>query len=203
MAQTRAALDWQEVYARLEQTSQRLEASSALSPAEVRRILRERAQALARPLAQPSAVTDVLELAVFVLAGARYGIEAAYVLEVTPVRELTPVPCTPPHILGVVNHRGRILPILDLRQLFALAAHEVTAESRVVVVEVGGMTFGILADAVLGTIRVEAHEVMPPPVTLLHDQQAAIRGVTGEMVAVLDLEALARDPRLTVDEEVA
>ena len=174
------------------------------------------------------------------------------------------MPCTPPHILGVVNHRGWLLPILDLRKLFALAAHDVTAESRVVAVEVGGMTFGILADAVLvrfqmtflatvscplsqrervrvrgfcpcatgpltprplplgegakgaswscpkrllddalGTMRVRAHEVMPPPVTLLHDQQAALRGVTGEMVAVLDLEALARDPRLTVDDEVA
>ena len=145
----------------------------------------------------------MLHLAVFVLAGARYGIEAAYVLEVAPLRELTPVPCTPPHILGVMNHRGRILPILDLRNLFALAAQEMTAESRVVAVEVDGMTFGILADAVLGTMQVGIHEVVLPPVTLLHDQQAALRGVTGEMIAVLDLEALARDPRLTVDEEVA
>src|SRR6266568_458493 len=193
MAEAGTALDWQEAYARLEQTRQRLEAHSALPPAEVRRILRERAQTLARPLAEPSAVTDVLDLAVFILAGARYGIEAAYVLEVTPARELTPVPCTPPHILGVVNHRGRILPILDLRNLFALAAQETTAESRVVVVEVGRMTVGILADAVLGTMRVGMHEVMPPPVTVLHDQQVALRGVTGEMVAVLDLEALARD----------
>lgn len=202
MAEARTALDWQEVYARLEQTRRHLEASSALPPAEVRRILRERAQALARPLAEPAALTDVLELAVFVLAGARYGIAATYVLEVTPLRELTPVPCTPPHILGVVNQRGRILPILDLQKLFALAAHDVTAESRIVAVEVGGMTFGILADAVLGTIRVGVHEVMPLPGTLLRDHQACLQGVTGEMVAVLDLEALARDPRITVNEDV-
>jgi purine-binding chemotaxis protein CheW len=120
MVEASTALDWQEVYARLEQTRQRLEASSALPPAEVRRLLRERAQALARPLVEPPTVIDVLDLAVFVLAEVRYGIEAAYVLEVTPLRELTPVPCTPPHILGVVNHRGRLLPILDLRKLFAL-----------------------------------------------------------------------------------
>ena len=203
MAEARVALDWQEAYARLEQTRRHLEASSALPSEEVRRHLRERARVLARPLAEPVVVTDVLNLAVFVLAGARYGIEAAYVLEVAPLRELTPVPCTPPYILGVMNHRGRILPILDLRNLFALAAQEMTAESRVVAVEVDGMTFGILADAVLGTMQVGIHEVVLPPVTLLHDQQAALRGVTGEMIAVLDLEALARDPRLTVDEEVA
>jgi purine-binding chemotaxis protein CheW len=202
MVEASTALDWQEVYARLEQTRQRLEASSVLPPAEVRRLLRERAQALARPLVEPPTVIDVLDLAVFVLAEVRYGIEAAYVLEVTPLRELTPVPCTPPHILGVVNHRGRLLPILDLRKLFALAAHNVTAESRIVAVEVGGMTFGILADAMLGTIRVGVHEVMPLPGTLLHDHQAFLQGITGEIVAVLDLEALVRDPRLTVNEDV-
>jgi hypothetical protein len=55
---------------------------------------------------------------------------------------------------------------------------------------------------VLGTIRVGAHELLSPPVTLLHDHQAFLRGVTGEMVAMLDLEALVRDPRIMVNEEV-
>jgi len=64
------------------------------------------------------------------------------------------------------------------------------------------MTFGIFTDAVPGTVRVGAHEVASPPVTLTGDRQAFIRGVTGEMVAVLDLEALARDPRIVVNEEV-
>jgi purine-binding chemotaxis protein CheW len=203
MAEIHAALNWQEVYARLEQIRQRLEASSVLPPEEVRRILRERAQMLARPLTETQTATDVLELAVFTLAGARYGIEAAHVLEVTPLRELTPVPCTPAYVLGVINHRGRLLPILDFRRLFALAAHEVAAESRVVAVEAGGMTLGILADAVLGIMRMGAHEILPPPVPLLHDHQSFLRGVTGEMVAVLDLEALARDPRILVNEEVS
>jgi purine-binding chemotaxis protein CheW len=89
-----------------------------------------------------------------------------------------------------------------LRKLFALAAHDMTTESRIMAVEVGGMTFGILADAVLGIIQVGGHEVMPLPGTLLHNHQAFLQGVTGEMVAVLDLEALARDPRITVNEDV-
>jgi hypothetical protein len=71
-----------------------------------------------------------------------------------------------------------------------------------VAVEVGGMTFGILADAMLGTLRVGVHEVMPLPWPLLHDHQAFLQGITGEMVAVLDLEALAQDPRIMVDEDV-
>jgi chemotaxis signal transduction protein len=72
----------------------------------------------------------------------------------------------------------------------------------VAAVEAGGMTFGVFAEAVLGTVTVGAHEVAPPPVILTGDRQALIEGVTGEMVAVLDLEALARDPRILVNDEV-
>jgi purine-binding chemotaxis protein CheW len=178
------------------------EAGVERPPEEVKRILKERAQALARPLEAAPNPTEVLELLVFALGGERYGIETAHVLEVVPLRELTPVPSTPPFVLGVVNHRGRILPVLDLRRLLDLAGQEVTEGSRVVAVRAGGMTFGIFADAVTGVVRVRTHEAASPPGTLTGNRPAFIRGVTGEMVAVLDLEALARDPRIAVNEEI-
>ena len=172
-------------------------------PEEVKRILRERAEALAKPVKEARPPAELLELLVFSLSGERYGIEAAHVLEVVPLRGFTPVPCTPPFVLGVVNHRGRILPVLDLRRLFELTGQGVPEASRVVAVEAGGMTFGIFADGVMGIVRLETDEVAPPPVALDGERQAIIRGITGEMVAVLDLEAFARDARITVNEEVA
>jgi len=171
-------------------------------PEEVKRILRERAEALAKPMEEARTPAEPLELLVFSLAGERYGIETAHVLEVVPLRGLTSVPCTPPFLLGVVNHRGRILPVLDLRRLFELAGQGIAKGGRVVAVAVGGMAFGIFADAVAGSVRLGADEVAPPPVSLARDRQAFIRGITGGMVAVLDLEALASDPRITVNEEV-
>lgn len=171
-------------------------------PEEVERILRQRAEALAKPLEEVRPPTELLELLVLALSGERYGIETVHVLEVVPLRGLTPVPATPPFVLGVVNHRGRILPILDLRRLFELAGQGVTDANRVVAVEAGAKVFGIFADAVAGTVRVGTDEVAPPPANLAGDHQALIRGITGEMVAVLDLEALARDPRIAVNEEV-
>ena len=193
--------DWQEAYALLDRARQALEAGEARSPEEVRRVLRKRAQALAKPVEVAPTPTEVLDLLVFSVAGERYGIETVHVLEVVPLRELTPVPCTPSFVLGVVNHRGRILPVLDFGRLFDLTGAGVTEGGRVVAVEAGGMMFGIFADAVAGTIRVSAHEIAPPPVTLTGDRHAFIRGVTGAMVALLDLEALAKDPRITVNEE--
>lgn len=171
-------------------------------PEQVKGILRERAQALAKPAEEARAPAEPLELLVFSLAGERYGIETAHVLEVVPLRGLTPVPSTPSWILGVVNHRGRILPVLDLRRLFELAGQGIPEGSRIVAVEGGGMTFGIFADGVTGIIRLGADEVVPPPVSLAGDRRAFIRGVTAGMVGVLDLESLARDPRITVNEEV-
>jgi len=195
-------LNWQEAYTRLEQIHQALEAGGNLPPEEVRRILRDRALRLAKPLEEATAPTEVLDLLAFSLGGERYGIETAHVLEVIPFRELTPVPGTPSFVLGVVNHRGRILPVLDLRRLLNLAGQGIPERSRVVVVEAGGMTFGIFTDAVAGTMQGGAHELASPPVALTGDREAFIRGVTGGMVAVLDLEALARDRRMGVTEEV-
>jgi len=202
MNEARRAIDWDRTYARLEEVRRTLDASGNLPPDEVTRVLRARAQALAKPLDEAPTRAEARELLVFSLAVERYGIEAAHILEVVPVMELTPVPCTPPFVLGVMNHRGRILPVLDLRRLFELGGQGVPAGGRVAAVEAGGMTFGVFAEAVIGTVTVGAHQVAPPPVVLTGDRQALIEGVTGEMVAVLDLEALARDPRIVVNDEV-
>ena len=201
MNETRPTVNWQAAYSRLEQTRRTLETGGSLPPEEVKRILRDRAQALAKPLAEARTPAEVLDLLLFSLAGERYGIETAYVLEVIPLRELTPVPCTPPFILGVVNHRGRILPVLDLRRLFELPGQGVTAGGPVVAVEAGGMTFGISADAVSGVERIGAHEVAPPPAASAGDRQAFLLGVTGEMVAVLDMEKIASDKKIVVHEQ--
>lgn len=202
MSTIRPTTDPQDADAAPAQARRRLQPGYGRSPAEVERILRERAAALAKPLPEPQSPTALLDLLVLSLAGARYGIETAYVLEVIPFRKLTAVPCTPPCVLGVVNYRGRILPVLDLHRLLELPGQDGIEGGHVVAVQAMRMTFGIFADAAAGTVRVAAQEASPSPATLTGEHSAIIRGVTKEMIAVLDLEALARDPRITVNEEV-
>jgi purine-binding chemotaxis protein CheW len=194
--------NWQEAYAQLDRTRRALEGAAERAPEEVRRILAARAQALARPREEVQVPTELLELVVFSLGGERYGIEMSHVLEVIPLRDPTPVPCAPPFVLGVVNHRGRILPVLDFRRLLDLAGHGVGEGSRVVAVRAGGMTFGIFADQVSRVERVGAHEVAPPPAAIAGDRQAFLLGVTGEMVAVLDIEKVASEKKIVVHEQV-
>lgn len=202
MNETRQAVNYEEVYSRLEQTRRTLEAGGSLPPEEVKRILRNRAHALAKPLAEVRNPAAVLELLVFSLAGERYGIELSHVLEVIPLRELTPMPCTPPFVLGVVNHRGRILPVLDFRRLLDLADQGIAEGSKVIAVDAGGMSFGIFADAVSGVERIGADKVAPARATMAGDRQTFLLGVTSEMVAVLDLEKIVLDKKIVVHEQV-
>ncbi len=199
----RRPIDWRAVYTRLEETQRVLGATASPSPDVVQQILRRRALALAAPLHDGQRATvERLDLLVFALASERYGMETAHVLEVFVLRGLTPVPCTPAFILGVVNFRGRILPVVNVRKLLNLAGQELPERGLVVAVEAGGMTFGICADAVSGPRQVPAHEVAPSPAAYDGDRAPFIRGVTADMVTVLDLEAVARDPRLVINEEV-
>jgi purine-binding chemotaxis protein CheW len=195
-------LNWEEVHARLERTSRAIEGREGVSPDDAKRILRERAQGLARPLAQEETASEILDLLVFSLTDIRYAVETGEVVDVTPLRELTPVPCTPPFVRGVVNHRGRILEVLDLGKFFELPGHTIRQDSFVIAVEAGGLSFGILADTVVGTVQCAASDISPPPAALAAARRIFLKGVTADMVTVLNLETLARDPRLIVNEGI-
>jgi len=202
MTEARPALDWAEAHARLERSRQALDAGAARAPEDARRILAERARALATPIEDAPSSSGVREFLVFSLAGERYGIAAASVVEVIPLRELVRMPGTPRVVLGIVNHRGRILPVLDLRRVFELTGEGVGEESRVVAAESGGSTFGLFAETVAGVVSVDAEELHRRPAAPTGGRETFILAVTSDMVAVLDLEALARDPRITVNEEI-
>ena len=195
-------IDWRQVHARLEETQRRLAATTSLPPDTVKRILKGRAEALAKPLEDhQAAAAEMLDLLVFSVAGERYAVEMVHVQEVVVLRGLTPVPRTPPFIRGVVNLRGRILPILDLRRLLNLGGGEIPNDALAVAVEAAGMTFGLHADTVIGTGRVAPPEAGPPSPAVDGRDAALIRGVTADMITVLDLDAVAGDPRILIDEE--
>ena len=165
---------------------------------EPARVLRERAATLARPAeAEPDrrGLTDVVVLSV---GTERYGIEVSHVAEVLADRGITPVPGTPPFVLGVLHHRGRILTVLDLGRLLDVPTEEGAAR-RIVVVHAAGVTLGIAGETVTGP---RAVAVAPAPATLAVDRGGAhVLGVTTDRVALLDLETLTVDPRIRVDDE--
>lgn len=194
-------MGWSEVHRRLKASQDALERGWTPTPAEKSEILRTRRQALAQE-AEEVQIADHLEVVEFLLAYETYGLETAYVREVYPLRELTPVPCTPPFVAGIVNVRGQILSVVDLKRFFDLPEKGLTDLNKVIVARTDGMELGILADGILGVRTVPLTELQPSLPTLTGIRAEYLKGVTKERVVVLDGVAILSDKRLVVREEV-
>ncbi|NQT41451.1 MAG: purine-binding chemotaxis protein CheW [Planctomycetes bacterium] len=107
-----------------------------------------------------------MQLVSFRLAGEEYGIEIIKVREIILMGEITAIPETPDYVKGLINLRGTVVPIIDLRLRFGLPLGEITDESRIVVVNVAGKALGIVVDAVDEVLRITGEQIAPPPPTV-------------------------------------
>ena len=163
-------------------------------------VLAERAKALT--VSTETETGEMVQLVVFQLANEKYGIDTSCVREVQPLRELTPVPCAPGFVLGVINIRGSLYSVIDIRSFLGVEKNPVTDLTRVILVDVAGLEIGILVDEAKGAANVLVNEIKPPLAMLGAAKEEFIRGVTKDMLTVLNFEALVRDERIIVHEEV-
>jgi purine-binding chemotaxis protein CheW len=129
----------------------------------------------------------------FALGQEEYGVEILKIREIKGFSPLTPLPNAPHYVKGVLNLRGTIVPIIDLRARFAMAAVECTKYTVIVVVQVGGQTVGFVVDAVSDVLTVSRDAIQPTPD--LHGQidTACLTGLApaGEkMVILLDIDTV-------------
>jgi len=144
-----AGAEWNEIRKKLVEAERSLD--RALSPPRSvsDRILRERA-AQSALLTEEDVSGESIEVVVFRMANESYAVETSFVREVCPLTNLTPVPCTPALVLGVINLRGEICPVVDLKRLFGMPARGLTNVTRAVIVRDARREFGIVADVVIG-----------------------------------------------------
>lgn len=172
-----------------------------LSPEEVSRILQARAQALAQaPTVElPGSTAQVV---IFTLGDESYGIGAVHVENIYPLEGLTPVPCTPDFVVGIVNLRGRIFPVIDLHRFMGLDTVTLDEHTQVIAVNVAGLEVALLATDVHSVGALSLSNLDPALPTVTHIAAEYTRGVTPDMVVFLDLEAIMNDRRMIVHEEV-
>ncbi len=198
---THVDIDWDAIHRRLATAASAIAGSLGYSPEEARRVLEARARALAKP---PLKLDDAerLEVLAFSLAGETYGVETCHVREVSQLKDLTVVPCTPPFLAGVMNLRGRIIAIIDLRKFFELPARGLTELNRVIVLRGGDSELGLLADSIDGVRLVTAADLQEGLPTLTGIRERFLKGITGQMLAVLDGARVLGDAGLKVNENV-
>jgi purine-binding chemotaxis protein CheW len=146
------------------------------------------------PVAAASrAVGDEFQLVVFELGEERYGLDIDTVYEIIRHQPVTAVPQAPSFVEGVINLRGRIIPVVDLRRRFGMPQGELTKASRIVVCQAAGTRVGLVVDGVSEVLMVSSEAVeQTPEVASGYDTQY-LRGIAklGErLVILLDLAGL-------------
>jgi purine-binding chemotaxis protein CheW len=120
---------------------------------------------------------DEVQLVCFRLAQEEYAISIMKVQEIIRVGQITALPNAPVHISGIINLRGSVLPVIDMRVLFNMARSERTEQNRIVVVDISGKTTGLIVDSVSEVLRVAKSQIEPPPTLIADSETHYIDGV--------------------------
>ena len=148
----------------------------------------------AAPVQDHRAAAEATEhLATFFLDREEYGVDVRQVQEIRRTTEITSVPRAPEFIRGVINLRGRILPVLDLKRKLGLGEVEASRATRIVVVRVKERLLGLLVDGASQVLKVEVSRIEPPPEEVVERGGDYIRGVAkleDRLIILVDLERL-------------
>lgn len=191
------AARWTRLHERLAEFERRLSEGFAIAPDESAARLRERTRQWAgTPQAEDR--QGELEVLTFSLSNELYAIGSEHVAQVLPLSQYTPLPSTPGYVLGIVNVRGRIVSVVDLRVLFALPIVGLSERSFLLVLQSADMEFGLLIDRVLGVAQIRREALQSSLANLSGVRAKYLLGVTREQWTVLDGARLLGDSSLCV-----
>ena len=146
------------------------------------------------------------EVLVFVLGGQEYAVDILKVQEIRGYEKVTPIPAAPAYLKGVVNLRGVIVPVIDLRMKFGMAEPRYDAFTVVIVLRIAGRVVGAVVDAVSDVLQLAASEVKPAPSLGSVVDASFIAGLatqSGRMILILDIEKLLSSGELNLLREAA
>ena len=142
---------------------------------------------------QESAVTSEFQCVVFRLGNEEYGIPITQVKEINRLSTTTKVPKSPMFVEGIINLRGQIIPIIDMKKRFDLTLSEYTGDARIIVIQVASSSFGIEVDSVSEVLRISTSNVEPAPQIACDIDSHYITGVAkvaDRLLILLDLDSL-------------
>ncbi|MDF1611284.1 MAG: chemotaxis protein CheW [Stygiobacter sp.] len=134
---------------------------------------------------------EILQLVSFKIANEEFGVDILNVQEINKMTQITKVPNAPDFVEGVINLRGRVIPIIDLRTRLKIEKKEHDKDTRIIVVEIAGKTVGFIVDAVKEVLRIPTSIIEPPPQIATGIDSDFIRAVgklEDRLLILIDLE---------------
>ena len=135
------------------------------------------AETVTRVEAKAAADTDELQLVSFNIGSEEFGVDILKVQEINRMVEITKVPQAPHYVEGVINLRGKVIPVVCLRKRFSLELKEHDKNTRIVVVDIEGNILGLIVDAVSEVLRLPSNTIEPPPEIVAGIDADYIKGV--------------------------
>jgi purine-binding chemotaxis protein CheW len=137
-------------------------------------------------------VINSLQVVCFKIGNEEYGIDILKVQEIQKVPKVLKLPFAQDHILGVVDLRGKVIPIIDLGKKFGIIA-DLTKSSRIIIVDIGGKRIGLAIDSVSNVIKIDTDKIDPPPPVVKGISSKYIIGVAkidGGFIVILDINQI-------------
>jgi purine-binding chemotaxis protein CheW len=131
-----------------------------------------------------------MQLVVFDLASESYGVDISAVREIIRMQAITRVPGAPQYVEGIINLRGQVIPVVDLRKRLDLKANEQTPDSRIVWVTINEHDVGVIVDAVTEVLRIPIASIEPPMEMVSSIDTDFVRGIAkleNRLIILLDL----------------
>lgn len=167
-------------------------------------IYHERAEHL-KQVTDNSELSGLLPLAIIGLNNEYFGLDLELVQEFTRIRNVTPIPCCPPHVVGNMNLRGDILTLVDIRSALNMPLTATKNGTKALVVSIEDLVTGFPVDEVFDVMYIHPSEITSLPVAVPSGNDEYLRGTTPyseKMLTIIDLEKLLKSRSLTVNEEV-
>ena len=139
---------------------------------------------------------EVLQLVTFTLGNEEYAVNILNVQEINRITEITQVPNSPDYVEGVINLRGKVIPVVNLRKKFNFEDKPTDDTSRIIIMEIQGITNGLIVDSVSEVLRIPASSVEPAPPMSAELQSQFIKGIAkleNRLIILIDLDNLLGD----------
>ena len=140
-----------------------------------------------------SKIDEIVQLVTFKLGNEEFALDILKVQEINRIVEITKVPKAPDFVEGVINLRGRVIPIVDIRKKFHLNIKEATKETRIIVVNIINKTIGLIVDSVSEVLRINSSTIQPPPPLIAGLDSDYIKGVgklDERLIILLDIDKI-------------
>lgn len=150
---------------------------------------------------------ELIQLVSFMLADEEYGVEVLKVREIIRMPTITKMPNVPHHVEGIINLRGKVIPIISMRRRFNLMENENNSQTRIIIMDVVGSLTGFIVDSVSEVIRIHGSEIQPPPSMVLSSGvgQEFITGVYNHaerLLIIMDIDRMFSDDEREIFGEI-